>query len=104
MRHVAVDETLLNVAASAAARQDSAAQFARLPHALRRVGEEVVGKAPAHQAGASEGEGDAAGVNGDPTAPPLLGDVRSGATATGGIENEIAGVSGHEDASFDYSC
>ena len=74
--------------------------------AVAAVGEQVVGIACAHDAGAGKGEGDAGGVDGDPAAAPLLGDVRGGAGAAGGVEDEVAGVGGHEDAALNrrWSC
>ena len=65
------------------------------------VGEQVVGIAGAHEAGTRQGQGDAGGVDGDPTAAPLLGDIGCGAGTAGGIENEVAGVGGHEEAALD---
>ena len=43
----------------------------------------------------------AAGVNGYPSASPLLSHVGSGATATGGVKDKVTGVGGHEDAALD---
>ena len=68
-----------------------------------RVGEEVVGVAGAHDAGAGEGEGHPGGVDGDPAAAPLFGDVGGGARAAGGVQHQVAGVGGHEDAALDYN-
>jgi len=42
-----------------------------------------------------------AGVNGYPPSAPTLRDVGGGAGATSGIEDEIAGVGGHEETAFD---
>ena len=42
----------------------------------------------------------ARGVDGDPAAAPLLGDVGRGAGAAGGVEHEVAGVGGHEDTAL----
>ena len=42
----------------------------------------------------------AAGVGGDPTTPPLLGDKSRAARAACGIKHEIAGVGRHVDASL----
>ena len=67
------------------------------------VGEQVVGIARAHDAGAGERQSHAGSVNGDPAAAPLLGDVGSGAGAAGWVEDEVAGVGGHEDATLDDS-
>ena len=70
-----------------------------------RVGEEVVGVAGAHDAGAGEGEGHPGGVDGDPAAAPLFGDVGGGARAAGGVQHQVAGVGGHEDAALDdFGC
>ena len=68
--------------------------------AVAAVGEQVVGVACAHDAGAGQRQGYAGGVDGDPAAAPLLGDVGGGAGAAGGVEDEVAGIGGHQDASF----
>ena len=60
----------------------------------------MCGVASSGEPGAREGEGDAGGVDGDPAAALLLGDGSSGARATGGVEHEVPGVSGHEDAAL----
>ena len=73
--------------------------FFQLP--VTAVGEQVPGIARPHDAGAGKRQGDAGGVDGDPAAAPLLGDVGGGAGAAGGVEDEVAGVGGHEDAAFD---
>src|SRR5438132_1199767 len=39
-----------------------------------------------------------------PAACPLLGDVGGGAGATGGIEDEVAGVGGHENCTLNHFC
>ena len=51
-------------------------------------------------AGSRQREGYAGGVDGDPATAPLLGDVRGGAGAAGGVEDEVAGVGGHQDAAL----
>ena len=73
---------------------------ASLMLAVAAVGQQVVGITCAHDAGAGQCEGDARSVDGDPAAAPLLGDVRGGTRAAGGVEDEIAGVRGHQDAAF----
>jgi hypothetical protein len=65
------------------------------------LGEVVVGKSRGHEAGAGEGEGDARGVGGDPAAAPLLGDVGRRPRTASGVEDEVAGVGGHEEATLD---
>ena len=72
--------------------------------AVAAVGQQVVGITCAHDAGAGQCEGDARSVDGDPAAAPLLGDVRGGTRAAGGVEDEIAGVRGHQDAALDDCC
>ena len=96
--HALVDEALADVAAGLV--QGSAfwpVRSASLPDAFGRVGQEVVGVAGGHEAGAGQGEGDAGGVDGDPAPAPLLGDVGGGAGAAGGVEDQVAGVGGHEE-------
>ena len=77
------------------------AELGLLRAALGGVGEEVVREARAHQPRAGEGQGDATGVDGDPAPAPLLGDVGGRAAAAGRVEDEVAGVGGHQDAALD---
>ncbi len=48
-----------------------------------------------------EDEDDAARVDGDPAASLGFGDIGRGVGTAGGVEHEIAGVGGHEDAALD---
>jgi len=84
--------------------RDFAGEFGFFADAVGRIGQEVVGVFCAHQARAGQGESDAAGVAGDPAAAPLLGDIGGGAAAASGVEDEVAGVGGHQDAAFDDPC
>ncbi len=54
-----------------------------------------------HQPLPGEGDRHARGVAGDPAPAPLLGDISGGAAAAGGIEDQVAGVGGHEEATLD---
>ena len=65
------------------------------------VGQLVVVEDGAHQALFGEGDRHARGVAGDPAAAPLLGDVGGRAGAAGGVEDQVAGVGGHEEAARD---
>ena len=96
-----VHEALADVVVRGRFRGGLAGNLGFLDLAGAAVGQQVVGIAGAHDAGAGEREGDAGGVDGDPAAAPLLGDVRGGAGAAGGVEDEVAGVGGHEDAALD---
>ena len=49
-------------------------------------------------------QGDPGGVDRDPAAAPLFRDVGSCSGTAGRIEDKIAGVGGHEDASRDRGC
>ncbi len=71
--------------------------------ALRRVGHEVVRVLRRHQARPGERQRDPAGVDRDPAPTPLLGDVGGRAGAAGRVEDEVAGVGGHEEAALDHS-
>ena len=97
VRHVLVHEAAADVVLAwrAGARRRSAENLRFLLVPFGRVGEEVAGELGGHQAGAGQGQGDAAGVEGDPAPPPLLGHIGGRAAASGGIENEIAGVGSH---------
>ena len=81
MRHGFVDEPLPDIAALL-------------------VIELVVGIYRGHEPLFGNVERDAAGIYRDPATPPLLCDVRSSAAATGGVEDKVAGVGGHEEAAF----
>ena len=100
MRDPLVDEAVADVAVGGRFGRGLADDLGFLPLPFRAVREEVVGIAGAHDAGAGQREGDAGGVDGDPAPAPLLGDVGGGAGAAGGIEDEVAGVGGHQQATF----
>ena len=78
-----------------------AGEFRFLLDALGRVGQQVVGIFRSHQARASQGQGDAAGVAGDPAPAPLLGDIGGRAAAACRVEHQIAGVGGHQETAFE---
>ena len=79
-----------------------AGDFGFLELALAGIGQQVIRIARAHDAGAGQRQRDARGVDRDPAAAPLLGDVGGGAGAAGRIEHEVAGVGGHQDATLDH--
>ena len=101
MGHALVDEAEPNVSVSGCVQRSRSGDLGLLPLSFRAVGEHVVGVSRPHDAGPGEGQCDAGGIDGDPAASPLFGDVGGGAGAAGGIEDEVAGVGGHEDAAFD---
>ena len=65
------------------------------------VGEIVVVEDGGHEPLFGEGYRNAGGVAGDPAPAPLLGDISGGSGTAGGVEDEVAGVGGHEEAAFD---
>jgi len=75
---------------------DEAADDARL-----LVAESVVVELCGEEPLTGDGLGDAAGVNGDPAPTPLLRDVSRHPRTAGRIEDEIAGVGGHQHTSFE---
>ena len=48
-----------------------------------------------------QGGRNATRINHYPSPTPLFGDVSGGATAAGGVEDEVAGVGGHEETTLD---
>ena len=80
-----VDKALTDVAVGGSFGDWRAGDVGFFLLAFGGVGEEVVGVACSHNAGTGEGKGDAGGVNGDPAAAPLFGDVGSGTGTTGRI-------------------
>ena len=85
VRYALIDEALADRALRRALGTCLARQFGLLLPSLGRIRQQVVRIAGAHDAGAGQGEGDAGGVDGDPTPPPLLGDVGGGAGTAGGV-------------------
>ncbi len=105
MRHALIDEAVADVAARRLARTRRCARdFGFLDLAVAAVGEQVIGVARTHDAGAGQRQRDARGVDRDPAAAPLFGDGGGGAGTTGRVEYEVAGVSGHEDAALNELC
>ncbi|OIQ71873.1 hypothetical protein GALL_465070 [mine drainage metagenome] len=74
--------------------------FSFLDLAFAGIGQQVEGITRTHDAGTGQRQRHAGGVNRDPAAAPLFGDVGAGAGAAGGVEHEVAGVSGHQHAAF----
>jgi len=102
VRHALIDEAAAHVVRRPLHRQRARVpgDLGLLAHAGLGVGEQVVRVLGRHQARAREGEGDAAGVDRDPAATPLLGDVGGGAGAAGRVQHEVTGVRGHEKAAL----
>ncbi len=67
-------------------------------HAFLWVGELVIIEIGGHQPLLGKGERYARGVAGDPAPAPLLGDIGGCAGAAGGVEDQVAGIGGHEEA------
>ncbi|EDM72170.1 putative DNA helicase [Roseobacter sp. AzwK-3b] len=63
--------------------------------------EDIPGVFRAHDPGAGKGEGHAGGVNRDPAAAPLFGDISGRAGTAGGIKHEVSGVSRYQQAPCD---
>ena len=66
-----------------------------------RIAQGEVVKAGGHQPLFGQRNGDARGVAGNPAAAPFFGDVGGGSAAAGGVEYQVAGVGGHQNAAFD---
>ena len=91
--------------------RDQAADLLALPVLLALV-DEAAGRAAARllqfvpgEGGGQEplpgqGQRDPGGVAGDPAPAPLLGHIGRGPRAAGGVEDQIAGVGGHQDAAL----
>ena len=101
VRHALVDEAVADVAVDRLRGGRGAGDFGFLELAFAGIGQQVVGIARAHDAGAGQRQRHARGVNGDPAAAPLLGDVGGGAGTAGRVEHEVAGVGGHQEAALE---
>ena len=95
-----VDKPLLDIALVLPVRWHLSGDFGFLLRALDRVVKEVVRKPGRHQAGAGKSNGYPGGVDGDPAAPPLLGDIGGGAAATRWVEHQVAGIGGHQETTL----
>ena len=104
MRHPLVDESLPDVAVRRRLRWRLARDLRFLALPFRTVGEQVVGVSRTHDAGAGESQCDAGGVDGDPAAAPLFGHVGGGARTACGIQDEVAWVGSHQDATVNDLC
>ena len=101
MRHALIDKALADVAVGGSFGWNRVRDFGFLLLAVLAVGKQVIRIAGAHDAGASERERNARGVDGDPAAAPLFGDIGGGAGAAGGIEDEVARIGRHQNAALD---
>ncbi len=70
-------------------------------HALVRVREFVIIVHRRHETLFGEGERHARRIARDPAPPPPLRHVGRGAGTAGGVEYEVAGIGGHEEAALD---
>ena len=100
VRHALVDEAVADIVMGGVGRGGGALDLGGLLLAVFAIGEEIPGIFRAHDPRAGERERHAAGVDGDPAPAPLLGDEGGGARAAGWVEDQIAGVGGHEEATF----
>ena len=64
------------------------------------MGQFVIVEDGGHQPLLGQRERHARGVAGDPAPSPLLGHEGRGAAAAGGIEDQIAGIGGHQEAAL----
>jgi len=80
-----------------------ARELGLLELAVPAVGQQVIGVASSHDAGTGQGKSDAGSINGDPPTAPLFGDIGGGSRATGGVEDKVARIGGHEGAAFNHT-
>ena len=96
-----VHEALADIAVGWGFGKGFAGEFGFLVLPFGAVRQEVEGVTDTHDAGSSESEGDSRSVDRDPATAPLLGNVGCCARAAGWIEDEIAGIGCHENATFE---
>ena len=68
--------------------------------AIWTIGKEVKRVASTHDAGSGQGQSDAGGVNGNPTAAPFFTHRRTCARSTGRVEDKVTGIGRHQQTSF----
>ena len=96
MRYPFVDETLADVAAGRVLGEDGARDLCLLKLAIATISQQVVLITGTHDPNARQREGNTRGVDGDPSATPLFGNIGSGTRATGWVKYEVAWISGHK--------
>ena len=96
VRDALVDEALRTSCEWAEAAGGTPGQLGLPLRAFGRVGEQVVREACAHEASAGEGERHAARVDRDPAPAPLLGHIGRRAAPARRVEDQVAGVGGHQ--------
>ena len=95
MRNALIHEALADVTESRGVGRDFTSKFGFFPLSLAAVGQQIPGISRAHNARAGERQSNTGGVDRDPPATPLLGDIGRGARTAGGVEDKITGISGH---------
>ena len=95
-----IDKPLTNVSMSRICGWVGASDLCIFFLAFRAVSQQIIGIACPHDPGASQSQGYAGCVNGDPATTPLFCHVSSGARTTGRIQNQVTWVSGHEYAAL----
>ena len=102
MRHSLVDEALANIVMNGHVDRRTLRQCGLLGTAVAAVGKQIPGIPRRHQTCAGQRQCDAASVDGDPAAAPLLRYERGAARAACGVKHEIAGIRGHQYTTLDY--
>src|SRR5204862_545851 len=100
VRRALIDKALSYVALRRRIWLNFSGYLVFLGTAVRRVGEIVVGILRAHDARAGKRQRHPAGIDSDPAAAPLFGKGGCRTGAAGGVQNEVAWVGCHEDATF----
>ena len=87
--------------APALVRDPTAARIAQTVF-VAQFAQRVVVEAGGHQPVLGEGQGDAAGIDGDPAPRPLFGHESRSAAAASGVEHQVAWVGGHQQAALHH--
>ena len=101
VRHALIDKALANIVMDRRIGGNALRELGFLGAAFLAVGEQIPGIARRHDPRAGKRQRNAAGIDGDPAPPPLLGDIGGRAGAAGGIEHKVAGIGGHQNAAFE---
>ena len=98
--HAFIHEAQLDVVVGGLSGRRFPAQLRFLDLSFLAVGHEIIRVTRAHDTGACQRQRHTGGVDGYPAASPLFSHIGRGAGTAGGVENEIAGISGHEKAAL----
>ena len=101
VRHTLINKAMTNIPIYRLRTRCCTGDFSFLVLAIAGIGEKVKRITCPHDAGTGQRQRNARSVDRYPATAPLFGDGGSCAGTASRVEDEVAGVGGHEETSFD---